>query len=160
MKVDYCSPKWLLWYYCFCQKHYCNTITVAGSYCNTYAITIIDIICLKKTKDFHEALVLMTSRVEILFESQTIAVIFDELSTYWHQKCLCLFRFVGFLFLLGSGKGCGLWLWHSLDFSLTFFVYFRVLLAHSNTFLLMIITCEYILFIDRWLLFIHLIFYL
>ena len=34
---------------------------------------------------------------------------------------LCLFRFVCFLFLLGSGKGCGLWLWHSLDFSLTFF---------------------------------------
>ena len=34
---------------------------------------------------------------------------------------LCLFRFVGFLFILGSGKGCGLWLWHSLDFSLTFF---------------------------------------
>ena len=34
---------------------------------------------------------------------------------------LCLFRFVGFLFLLGSRKGCGLWLWHSLDFSLTFF---------------------------------------
>ena len=36
---------------------------------------------------------------------------------------LCLFRFVGFLFLLGSGKGCGLWLWHSLDFSLTLFYY-------------------------------------
>ena len=34
---------------------------------------------------------------------------------------LCMFRFVGFLFLLGSEKGCGLWLWHSLDFSLTFF---------------------------------------
>ena len=34
---------------------------------------------------------------------------------------LCLFGFVGFLFLLGSGKGCGLWMWHSLDFSLTFF---------------------------------------
>ena len=34
---------------------------------------------------------------------------------------LCLFGFVGFLFLLVSGKGCGLWLWHSLDFSLTFF---------------------------------------
>ena len=34
---------------------------------------------------------------------------------------LCLFSFVGFLFLLGSSKGCGLWLWHSLDFSLTFF---------------------------------------
>ena len=34
---------------------------------------------------------------------------------------LCLFEFVGFLFLLMSGKGCDLWLWHSLDFSLTFF---------------------------------------
>ena len=34
---------------------------------------------------------------------------------------LCLFGFVGFLFLLGSGKGCVLWLWHSLDFSLIFF---------------------------------------
>ena len=34
--------------------------------------------------------------------------------------CLCLFGFVGFLFLLVSGKGCGLWLWHSLDSSLTF----------------------------------------
>ena len=34
---------------------------------------------------------------------------------------LCMFRVVGFLFLLGSGKGCGLRLWHSLDFSLTFF---------------------------------------
>ena len=36
---------------------------------------------------------------------------------------LCLFRFVGFLFLLGSEKGCGLWLWHTPDFSLTFFFY-------------------------------------
>ena len=34
---------------------------------------------------------------------------------------LCLFGLVGFLFLLGSGKGCGLLLWHSLDFSLTYF---------------------------------------
>ena len=34
---------------------------------------------------------------------------------------LCLFGFIGFLFLLVSGKGCGLWLWHSLEFSLTFF---------------------------------------
>ena len=34
---------------------------------------------------------------------------------------LCLFGFVGFLFLLVSGKGCSLWLFHSLDFSLTFF---------------------------------------
>ena len=34
---------------------------------------------------------------------------------------LCLFGFVGFLFLLVSGKGCGLCTWHFLDFSLTFF---------------------------------------
>ena len=33
---------------------------------------------------------------------------------------LRLFGFVCFLFLLVSGKGCGLWLWHPLDFSLTF----------------------------------------
>ena len=37
---------------------------------------------------------------------------------------LCLFGFVGFLLLLVSGKGCGLWLWHSLDFSLTLFFFF------------------------------------
>ena len=42
---------------------------------------------------------------------------------------LCLFGFVGFLFLLvsgggcggGGGGGCGLWLWHSMGFSLAFF---------------------------------------
>ena len=39
---------------------------------------------------------------------------------------LCLCGFVGFLFLLGSGKGCGLWLWHSLDFYLTFFFYIDI----------------------------------
>ena len=40
----------------------------------------------------------------------------------------CLFGFIGFLFLLVSGKGCGLWLWHSLDFfSYLFF------LNNSNT---------------------------
>ena len=36
---------------------------------------------------------------------------------------LCLFGFVGFLSLLVSVKGCSLWLWHSLDFSLTFFLF-------------------------------------
>ena len=41
---------------------------------------------------------------------------------------LCSFRFVGFLFLLGSGKGCSLWLWHSLDFTLSFFFFFFTLL--------------------------------
>ena len=32
---------------------------------------------------------------------------------------LCLIGFVCFLFLLVSGKGCGLWLWHFLDFCLS-----------------------------------------
>ena len=37
---------------------------------------------------------------------------------------LLLFGFVCFIFLLVSGKDCGLWLWHSLDFTLApFFVY-------------------------------------
>ena len=35
---------------------------------------------------------------------------------------VCLFGLVGFLFLLVSGRGCGLWLWRSLGFSLTFFM--------------------------------------
>ena len=37
--------------------------------------------------------------------------------------------FVGYLFLLGSGKGCGLWLWHSLDFFLIFFFY---IITHTH----------------------------
>ena len=40
---------------------------------------------------------------------------------------LGLFCFVCFLFLLVSGKGCGLCLWHSLDFSLTFLFSFFLL---------------------------------
>ena len=40
---------------------------------------------------------------------------------------LCLFGFVGFLFLLVSGKSCGLVLWHSLDFSLTCVPFFSLL---------------------------------
>ena len=46
-----------------------------------------------------------------------------------HLFDLCLFGFVGFL--LGSGKGYGLWLWHSLDFSLTFFFSWLQPLWHS-----------------------------
>ena len=38
-----------------------------------------------------------------------------------HLFDLRLSGFVCFLFLLVSGKGCGLWLWHSLDLSLTIF---------------------------------------
>ena len=83
-------PKALLRYYYYCRKHYCDTITIAEStiaillllqvrlqyYCYNYSEYY-----LQKTKDFHKALVLMTSSVEILFESLTIAVTLDELST-------------------------------------------------------------------------------
>ena len=59
--------------------------------------------------------VLLVLQLPRLGKSELILVLFVRLFG------LCLFRFVGFLFLLGSGKGCGLWLRHSLDFSLTFF---------------------------------------
>ena len=59
--------------------------------------------------------VLLVLRLPRLGKRELILVLFVRLFG------LCLFRFVGFLFLLESGKGCGLWLWHSLDFSLTFF---------------------------------------
>ena len=59
--------------------------------------------------------VLLVLRLPRLGKRELILVLFVRLFG------LCLFRFVSFLFLLGSGKGCGLWLWHSLDFSLTFF---------------------------------------
>ena len=58
--------------------------------------------------------VLLVLRLPRLGKRELILVLFVRLFG------LCLFRFVGFLFLLGSGKGCGLWLRHSLDFSLTF----------------------------------------
>ena len=59
--------------------------------------------------------VLLVLRLPRLGKRELILVLFVRLFD------LCLFGFVGFLFLLGSGKGCGLWLWHSLDFSLSFF---------------------------------------
>ena len=59
--------------------------------------------------------VLLALRLPRLGKRELILVIFVRLFD------LCLFGFVGFLFLSVSGKGCGLWLWHSLDFSLTFF---------------------------------------
>ena len=61
--------------------------------------------------------VLIVLRLPRLGKRELILVLFVRLFD------LCLFRFVGFLFLLGSGKGFGLWLWHSLDFSLTFLLY-------------------------------------
>ena len=59
--------------------------------------------------------ILLVLRLPRLGKRELILVLFVRLFG------LCLFGFVGFFFLLGSGKGCGLWLWHSLDFSLTFF---------------------------------------
>ena len=60
-------------------------------------------------------LVLLVLRLPRLGKRELILVLFVHLFDLW------LFRFVGFLFLLGSGRGCGLWLWQSLGFSLTFF---------------------------------------
>ena len=68
--------------------------------------------------------VLLVLRLPRLGKRELILVLFVRLFG------LCLFRFVGFLFLLGSRKGCGLWLWHSLDFSLTFF--FRILFVKKS----------------------------
>ena len=59
--------------------------------------------------------VLLALRLPRLEKRELILVLFVRLYD------LCSFVFVGFLFLLVFGKGCGLWLWHSLDFSLTFF---------------------------------------
>ena len=61
--------------------------------------------------------VLWVLRLPRLGKRELILVLFVRLFD------LRLFGFVGFLFLTVSRKGCGLWLWHSLDFSLTFFTY-------------------------------------
>ena len=71
--------------------------------------------------------VLLVLRLPRLWKRKLILVLFVRLFG------LCLFRFVGFLFLLGSGKGCGLWLWHSLDFSLTFSFFYNFLNAKRST---------------------------
>ena len=59
--------------------------------------------------------VLLALRLPRLGKRELILVLFVCLID------LRLFGFVGFLFLVMSGKGCGLRLWHSLDFSLTIF---------------------------------------
>ena len=59
--------------------------------------------------------VLLALRLPRLGKRQLMLVLFVRLFD------LRLFGFVCFLFLFVSGKGCGLWLWHSLDFSLIFF---------------------------------------
>ena len=68
--------------------------------------------------------VLLVLRLHRLGKRELILVLFVRLFD---------FGFVDFLFLLVSGKGCGLWLWHSLDFSLTFFLTLKTLMG--NTFL-------------------------
>ena len=70
--------------------------------------------------------VLLVLRLSRLGKRELILVLFVRLFS------LCLFGFVGFLFLLGYGKGCGLWLWHSLDFSLTFFCVWPMKTQISN----------------------------
>ena len=61
---------------------------------------------------------LLALRLPRLGKRELILVLFVRLFD------LCLFGFVGFLFLLVFWKGCGLWLWHSLDFSLTFYFFY------------------------------------
>ena len=63
-------------------------------------------------------LVLLAWRLPRFGKRELILVLFVRLFD------LCLFGFVGFNFVFVSGKGCGLWLWHSLDFSLTYFYIF------------------------------------
>ena len=61
--------------------------------------------------------VLLAMRLPRLGKRELVWVLFVRLFD------LRLFGFVCFLFLFVSGKGCGLWLWHSMDFSLTPFLY-------------------------------------
>ena len=61
--------------------------------------------------------VLLALRLPRLGKRGLILVLFVRLFD------LGLFRFVGFFFILMSGKGCGLSLWQSLDFSLSFFLH-------------------------------------
>ena len=66
--------------------------------------------------------VLLALRLPRLGKRELILVFFIRLFD------LCLFGFVGFLFLLVSGKGCRLWLWHPWTFLLPiFFAYIYVL---------------------------------
>ena len=76
--------------------------------------------------------VLLVLRLPRLGKRELILVLFVRLFD------LYLFGFVGFLFLLGSGKSFVLCLWHSLDFSLTFLPF----LAHLSR-RLMVSYCDH-----------------
>ena len=66
----------------------------------------------------------LSSRFIVLF-----SIVIISLGEEGAGLCACrafvlyVLFFVIFLFLLVSGVGCGLWLWHSLDFSINFFSY-------------------------------------
>ena len=79
--------------------------------------------------------VLLALRLPRLGERELILVLFVRFFD------LCLFGFVVFLFLLVSGKGCGLWLWHSLDFSITFFTILTVLMRWSRCWSYSLLLC-------------------
>ena len=64
-------------------------------------------------------LVLLAFRLPRLGKRELVLVLFVPLFD------LRLFRVVCFLFLLVSGKSCGLWLWHSLDFTLTHCFFYK-----------------------------------
>ena len=81
--------------------------------------------------------VLLALRLSRLGKRELILVLFVRLFG------LCLFGFVGFLFLLVSGEGCGLWLWHFLDFSFTFFCTTDIPVWQQNTELPSCRACEY-----------------
>ena len=76
--------------------------------------------------------VLLVLRLPRLGKRELILVLFARLFDF------CLFGFIGFLFLLVSGKGCGLCLLHSLDFSLTFFTALSAHIVFAN------LTADYI----------------
>ena len=67
--------------------------------------------------------VLLALQLPCLRKKELITVFFVRLFD------LRLFGFVCFLFLLVSGKVCGLRLWHSLDFSLTYFFIANILMS-------------------------------
>ena len=89
--------------------------------------------------------VLLALRLPRLGKRELISVFFVCLFN------LCLFGFIGFLFLLVSGKGCGLWLWHFLDFSLTLFWPFMWESASFFWENLLDISCELSYLPSRWL---------
>ena len=87
--------------YCGERQDLLNDMATSGSFPTFF----------KKGCNLLYLLVLLALRLPRLGKRDLFARLFD----------LRLFGFVCFRFLFVSGIGCGLWLWHSLDLSLTFF---------------------------------------